>query len=247
MQLTPPLSPDSYLWKESSIGTSIWHRPALAGESMWIHKPKELREIFLCSSLTLNTPISRGAFSASVRHTWRLLRFKLPELGVSAACGTNGKPFMRYHTIDDEEAQEWVDRTHSCQGGTHEQDFEHLRKTLLAEKQRHVSDNAFLLARVILENGAELLKHTQIMIYVDHQITDGIGTRIIFGKFLALLASSLGTAPDATETDIAWENSRHNLSQPWICCMNEHQLISGPEYEAIAAVNRDVMLNQMVI
>lgn len=247
MDSTVPLNPESYSWQQSSLDASIWLRPALAGECMWTQRPRELRKIFLCGSLTLNTPISPRTFSACVRRAWKLLRFKTPELGVRTIRGTNEKFFIQYHTIDDREAQEWVDRTHSCQNGSQERDFEELRNTLLAEKQSQSSDNAFILSSAILEDGAEVLEHTQIMICIDHQIADGIGTRIVLGKFLQLLADSLGTAPDSTETGLNWEESRQNLSPPWICCMNDHQLISGPEYKATAAANRDVILNQMVI
>jgi hypothetical protein len=248
MKDTSSLDPKSYLWKQLSVDASVCQRPALAAESLWIQRPQELRGIFLCSSLTLNTPIPRRTFNASLEHAWRLLRFTIPELGLSTTCGTNGKSYMEYHTVNDEEAQDWVNRTHACQSGSYKQDFEDLRKGLLTAKHSHVSasDNAFLLSRAILEDGAELLKHTQIMICIDHQISDGIGTRIVFGRFLTLLASSLDT-PGSTKNGIHWEDSRHNLAQPWICCMNEHQLISGPEYEATASANRDVILNQMVI
>ncbi|KUJ22961.1 uncharacterized protein LY89DRAFT_727749 [Mollisia scopiformis] len=152
---------------------------------------------------------------------------------------------MQYHTPSDQKAQEWVDRTFCCEYGFYEQDFAVLQKTVMTAKQGHDSDNAFLLSHAVVEDGAELVKHSQIMMYVDHQVADGIGTRIIFGKFLTLLASELGSAPSTTKTKIKWEDSGQNLTQPWICCMNEHQTLSGPEYEATAARNREIILNQL--
>ncbi|KAE8453422.1 hypothetical protein EG329_010283 [Mollisiaceae sp. DMI_Dod_QoI] len=245
MNLTPPLKPESYLWKPISHEPLVWQRPALAGECMWIPRPKELRELFVCSSLTLNSPIPRETFNARVRQAWRLLRFKVPELGVSTTCGEDGKLYMQYHTPKNQEVEEWIDRTHYCQSGEYKRDFEIVRGTLLAIKQGRNSDNSLLLSRAIHEKGAELVKHSQIMICVDHQVADGIGARILFGKFLALLASSLGIGPVAAETEIKWEDSYHNLSQPWICFMNADQILSGSKYEETAANNREVLLNQM--
>ncbi len=214
---------------------------------MWIPRPKELRELFVCSSLTLNSPIPRETFNARVRQAWRLLRFKVPELGVSTTCGEDGKLYMQYHTPKNQEVEEWIDRTHYCQSGEYKRDFEIVRGTLLAIKQGRNSNNALLLSRAIHEKGAELVKHSQIMICVDHQVADGIGARILSGKFLALLASSLGIGPVAAKTEIKWEDSCHNLSQPWIRLMNADQILSGPKYEETAVKNRDVLLDQMVI
>lgn len=249
MESIPDLCPERYHWQQISVKPSIWQRPALAGECLWTQRPKELREIFVCSSLTLNVPIPRRTFNTRLRDAWRLLRFQVPELGLNAVCSASGKISLQYHDISDEEAQQWVNRTHSCQSGSHEQDFEHLRKTLHADMEKcgSVADNAFLLSSAISEHGLELVTHTQIMICIDHQISDGIGTRIIFGQFLALLASSLGSGLDTTETDIKWEDSHQNLSQPWITCMNEHQLVSGSLYKEAAVHNQDVILDRMVL
>lgn len=214
---------------------------------MWIPRPKELRKIFVCSTLTLNSPISHRTFNARVKAAWRLLRFKVPELGVGTACGKDGKLFMQYHTPRSQEAEKWVDQTHYFQSGSDEQDLKGLRKALLAAKQSHHSHDAFLLCRADAKDGAGVVRHSQIMICIDHQVADGIGARIIFGQFLTLLASMLETAVDTVDAAIRWNESRSNLSQPWIYCMDEHQVFSGPEYEATAATKRDILLNQMVI
>lgn len=156
---------------------------------------------------------------------------------------------MQYHTPSLQAAEEWISRTYSCSSTTSKQDFQELRQTLLAAKQGHDEDNAFLLSCAGLDedehgNKVELVKHAQIMMCVDHQVADGIGVYILLGKYLTLLASELGRRPGGAEMEMRWEESWKNLSPPWILRMNDEQVFSGKEYEEIAERNRDVILNK---
>ncbi|CZR51941.1 uncharacterized protein PAC_01818 [Phialocephala subalpina] len=251
MTSTPPLNLESYAWKQLSDKPSVWQRPALAGESMWIPRSKDLHELFICSTLTFKPPVLRRTFNESTKSAWTTLRFHVPELGLSTKSGRDGKSFMQYHAPSVQAANAWISRTSSFQSGSSKQDFDVLRKTVLDAKQDHDADNAFLLSRAILEdenkggNRAELVKHAQIMIYVDHQVADGIGARILLGKYLTLLSSDLGRDADDVERDIRWEDSWKNLSPPWITLMNSDQIISGLEYEDNAAENQNVILNKL--
>jgi len=114
----------------------------------------------------------------------------------------------------------------------------------------HASDNAFMLLRAEVSDESEELvtsvQTVQIIICLDHLITDGIGTRILFGKYLSLLALSLNKPSNATAKEHNWDDSHKNLSVPFICVMNHDQITSGPQYEKIAAWNRVVLLEKMV-
>jgi len=84
------------------------------------------------------------------------------------------------------------------------------------------------------------------MLNVDHQVTDGIGIRIILGRYLASLAAALDRQDDFTDERIDWRESWKNMSPAWVSIMNEEQLLSGPGYERIAEMNRDIIFNKLV-
>lgn len=86
--------------------------------------------------------------------------------------------------------------------------FESLRLRVLFKAEA----NAFLIFHPqISPDGNELANGAQVVVYADHLATDGIGVRILLGKYLALLAEILQGGV-RKETD--WTRGKENLSRP---------------------------------
>ena len=77
------------------------------------------------------------------------------------------------------------------------------------------------------------------------QITDGIGIRILLGRYLSLLSEAYRVNILAKK-EINWEDSAQNLSHPWISILNKEQVHSGPDYEGRAERNREIVFEKMV-
>jgi len=241
-----PLNLQDYAWEQSSQNPALWQRRALAGECVWLPRPKEYHEIFISASLVLESPTSLPILKAAASHSWQLLRFEVPELHVQIICRDDGRQYMKYQTPKDpDEVNQWVHRTFVFEQHSSLQ-FHELRDQVVSMKASHDSDKAFLLFRVGEEDRDEPVKNVQLMLPVDHQVADGIGIRILLGRYLTLLASSLGQPSNLTHKEINWSESSKNLSTPWISVMNEHQVTSGPEYERASEENREFLHEKMV-
>jgi hypothetical protein len=241
------IDPSSYDWEKLSDLRSGRQREALAGEWMWIPRPKEQHEIFVSGTLRLEESVTPYTLSLAARLAWRRLRFEVPELVISAGYGTDGKAYVRYVVPkDDDEVDRWVDRTARIEHRQAELGFEELYDRLLQMKGGLDSEQAFLFVHGGVGNGQfEDLKSVDFILNFDHQITDGIGARILTGHFLSLLASAL-SSPEALNDATNWEESVKNLSKPWIGMMNEEEVLSGPDYEKTLQSNRKFIFNKMV-
>lgn len=241
------LASSSYKWEKLLDLPPAWQRKALSGEWMWIPRPKEQHEIFIWGSFTLGESFISGTLSSAARLAWRHLRFEVPEIGVRANHGQDGKAYMRYiPPQSNEEVDQWVDRTMMLRFGHTQSSFEDLRVKTLQMKRDLDFEQAFSCLQCRVEPGRdEFVESADFMLNFDHQITDGIGARILTGRFLSLLASAL-SKPDAMSITIDWEKSANNLSLPWIGLMNKEQVLSGRDYEDISNSNRDFILNKMV-
>lgn len=243
-----PLEPTDYEWKQSRESPTLWQRRALANETMWLARPKDSRDLFLYASLALKSPILRSTLSFAAESAWQQLRYEVPELALNGACQRDGKAYMQYQTPQtQEDVSEWVERTSAFNLGEQCQDFEHLRENVL-KKRGHDADNMFLFthAQVGARNFV-LVSNVQLMIYVDHQVTDGVGARFLLGRYLLLLASSITTSSNPPEFQLNWEESHNNLSVPWICLMNDNQALSGTTYNENASWNQYILAEQMVM
>jgi hypothetical protein len=82
------------------------------------------------------------------------------------------------------------------------------------KKRGRESEQVFLLLH-FMEESEHLVERVAFILNADHQITDGIGIRILLGRFLALLAESL-SLPHVLEKQLDWYQSVNNLSPPYV-------------------------------
>ncbi|KAG4437997.1 hypothetical protein IFR05_006537 [Cadophora sp. M221] len=249
------LNPSLYGWQQSPQDLSLWQRRALSNECMWFPRPKDLHELFICTSIALNSPIPRPTLDPAAAQAWQILRFQVPELALTAhaACSKDdagaGDPavYMQYQTPQSQvEVDAWIDRTSHFEFGQGMQAFKDLRAKILLKKYKHDSDKTFLFLRAQNQNNSnDLVDNVQIMLYADHQVVDGTGIKILLGKYLSLLASALSKPAEKLQVGIKWHESYKNLSPPWIQHMNEDQVTSGPEYEELVAHIRDIILEKL--
>jgi hypothetical protein len=246
-QMLPPLNPNHYRWKQSK-NSSGWERPALAAETMWIHKPKEYQQLFLTASLTLLKPIKRLEFYEVARHSWIRLRYETPDIDVTAKMSGEGQPYMYAHVLRNlGEAGLWALKTLFFDKAEQEFGFVALKKKLLQDQidMRYSGPISMLLITII--DGDDMVKNVELILNVEHQITDGIGIRILLSKYLYILAKNAlrsDISQDPLMTD--WGENSKLLTTPWICSLNEDQIFSGPEYEEAVSWNQKFLQEKMV-
>src|SRR6266487_1746412 len=153
-----PLNPQDYAWEQSSQDPALWQRRALAGECMWLPRPKEYHEIFISATLVLESPTSLRILKAAAKHSWQLLRFEVPELDVQVTCGDDGRQYMKYQTPHDRGAiHQWISRTFAFEQETCSLGFQGLRDMALLMKAGLDLDKAFLLMHAELEEDHDAL------------------------------------------------------------------------------------------
>ena len=111
----------------------------------------------------------------------------------------------------------------------------------IIERKQGQTDNAFVFAKFWLNNFGLDMK---ITLYFDHLITDGIGARIMLGRYLSHLAFELTTTSPQPKLD--WQENHDRLSPPWISLLNYSQQLSGNEYNEGILRNRSILTNRMV-
>lgn len=256
----PSIHPSSYAWERYGSG---WQRKALAGEWMWKARSAVYREIFVFGSLTLEKVgcgIRSGELGDAVGRAWRRFRWEVPEVGIRAVW-EGEEVRMRYLPFGghgesevevEAEVDRWVGRTLDVEvgrwEGIEEGDSEVMRgriRRLKVQTDAQYEDQAFLCVYGDEDEYDGQVKHVKLLLNVDHQITDGIGARIMFGKFLTLLAVTLNQ-PEAFTGDLDWEESAKNLFSPWILMMNEKQVYSGPDHNRLMESNRQFIFEKMV-
>jgi hypothetical protein len=242
------LEPADYLWKQSRDSSTVWQRRALANEAMWLSRPKDSRELFLYASLVLKSSTLGSALSSAAKFAWKQLRYEVPELVLNSTCQRGWREFMQYKTPQTQEVSRWVERTSAFDFGQQCQDFEYLRTKILQKIRANDVDNVFLFLHAQVKDGNFVsVSSIQLMIYVDHQVTDGIGARILLGRYLLLLASSITNPADPPGCKFDWQESQNKLSSPWICLMDANQLLSGIKYNETTLRNQVILAERMVI
>ena len=193
-------------------------------------------------SVASSSPLILAAKAA-----WRLLRFEVPELVVLAGYWPDGEAYMQYQEpASEEEVREWVERTTHFDCGKQGLDFQLLLENIRRKKEGHDSDQVSLFFHPVVEGNDGLVRRIDFVLNADHQVTDGIGIRILLHHFLVFLAESLSRNP-ALEDSSNWKERVSNLTPPWISLVNENQLLSGPEYERVAEFNEDILFQKMVL
>lgn len=232
-----PLNPSTYNW--TSLLPGIYRRPALSTEALWSAKPKELHEIFATAKLRLVAARTPRVLKPAALRAWRLLRFEVPELGVRAVV-QDGEVFLEYKGIDEGEIQEWISRT--CfvnEEGEGVYDFEALRRDICSKKDD--DEQASVLLNFLTRDG--LVENISMVLNTDHQITDGIGTRILLGRFLDLFSWCIGLK---SEDVLTWEESDKNLSKPWIGMLDGKQKLEGKDFEEVVEKKRNYLYHEIV-
>jgi hypothetical protein len=232
--------------QQSRESPTLWQRRPLANEAMWLARPKDSRDLFVYASLNFKSPILRSRLSSAIESAWKQVRFDVPELELTTRTSVeDGNRYMQYQTpLNEEDVDKWVKRTSTFEFAVQCQGFGSLRKKTLEKKRRHDLDNIFLFSQAVVQaENFVLVYKLQLMIYVDHLITDGIGARILLGRYLSHLASSISTSFQFKPN---WLENHDRLSPPWICLMDSKQKLSGTEYEKNALWNQDIILNHMV-
>jgi hypothetical protein len=203
--------------------------------------------MFISGTLNLESPLPNSTLKSAAKNAWRNLRFEVPELVAGGHCDEDGKAFMEYQTPrGEDEVNKWVNRTASFDQVLDGLDFEGLREKILQMKRVFDSEAAPLLLYSELGSDEDSVSPLHVMLNVDHEVTDGIGSRILFGKYLSLLAKFLSISPGVGQDDIDWTESSQNLSPPWISIMNEEQITSRSEYEEHVQLNKIMLFEHMV-
>jgi hypothetical protein len=68
----------------------------LAGEHLWILRPKEVREMFLGGSLVLGEPADIVRLSSAAKVAWTELPCNHPEIVLTVKCDVGGKRLLEY-------------------------------------------------------------------------------------------------------------------------------------------------------
>jgi hypothetical protein len=215
---------------------------------MWFAKPKNSREIFVSASLALQSPLLPSTLVSASKSAWQQLRYEIPDLVLNGVHQRDGKAYLQYHTSEtQDDVSRWVERTTAFDFEEHRSDFEDLREKAVQKKRGRGADNVFLFSHAEIVGGGCLpVSSIQLILYVDHQVTDGIGARILLGRYLLLLASSIITSSNPPDCKFNWEEGYKQLSLPWICLMNENQALSGVKYEETVLLNQDILTKKMV-
>jgi hypothetical protein len=247
MNLLPLLDPTAYSWNQSKENPSLWQRRALGAESSWMLKPREYREIFIAATLMLSSPVSITMFDEAVELAWLHLKLEVLDIAVTTTIGDDGSSFIQYQSPRDEaEDQAWLKRTMFIEHETSALSFKELKDQIVTRKEVQDTNSAHIFVNSKPDDrNSTIVQDCQIMLNVDHQITDGIGTRILFGKFLSCLAKSISEPKREVRDVNRWTRNGRNLSVPWIEVMNEEQVVSGHDFEKITAENK-VNLSKLV-
>jgi hypothetical protein len=246
-QMFPPLNSDHYQWKQSK-NSSGWERPALAAETTWIHGPREYQQLFLTACLTLLRPVSRYKFYSAARHSWIRLRYETPDIDVTAKMTDEGQPYMYAHVLRNHaEAARWSRETLFLDNAQQEVGFGALKNKLSQDQAAVQCSSPISLLLITINDGDDVVRRVELILNVEHQITDGIGIRILLSKYLYILAKNALKSDMSQDTSrIDWGENSKLLTTPWICSLNEDQIFSGPEYEEAVSWNQKFMFEKMV-
>ena len=205
--------------------------------------------MFLSGTLIFHQRTSSEALTAAAESAWRQLRFKHPQL-VARAAYLAGEAYMFCEIPEKHrEVDAWVSQTISVGQSVQKLGFPALREKLLERKGGLDSEASFLLLNVIRDQGGcegeDAAMCVEFVFNVDHQVTDGIGIRILLSRYLSLLAGALSRSQSLLDREFEWRCSAENLSVPWVAVMNDKQEVSGVEYERLVKSNQSFMFQQL--
>lgn len=201
----------------------------------------------------MEEPIAIQTLHLVAEEAWRRLRFEFPELTATAKY-LQDEPYMICEIPKDDHAVDaWVFRTLFIEKGSHKLGHSAMRGKLTPKKVGLDSETSFLVIRGVTKDGINgddeqmSFKCIEFMLNVDHQVTDGIGVRLLLNLYLDLFRLSLSDKSEKQpKNELDWGASAENLATPWVAVMDEGQILSGEEYIKLVEANRDFMFNKLV-
>jgi hypothetical protein len=256
----------------------LYRRPALASEHLWYLKPQCVGQLFLDVSLTLKKSVSEQQLQVAARKTWENLRLQFPEIGTVKAVearttnetvkGKTGEKerWLECWVVPNDVAkgmneegltqeaetilESWQRRTMKVDSGSG-WCFEQLREHLICViRDENSLDAAWCYVRGTSSETErqEEITSVNVMLCLQHLITDGIGIRIVMGKFLKILASHLaGEVHHASDVKRIELNGRKEVIAPaCVLLMNEEQRTIGLKLEEGVRSNFKFLLEDVV-
>jgi len=148
------------------------------------------------------------------------------------------------------EGDEWVAGTLRLGSSSRALGSAALREKLRVRKVGMDAGSCFLLLNGVVndvEQEADGFGKVELMLNMDHQVTDGIGIRILLGRYLSMLTEELGKPQSLlVQEQLDWRNSAGNLSRPWVAVMNDAQEVCSTGYEKLVESNREFMFTKLV-
>jgi hypothetical protein len=229
------LDPSLYAWHPSPTQPSLSTRRALASEALWIHRPPSIRQLFLSGTLKFSsTPApTLHALQTAACRAWWSLRCENPVLAARARVDADGGAWLVCEealALDLQRRREWVARTVVTKAG---------KWIGWADLRREFVEGGGEFARLYL--GASGVGAMGFLFNVDHVVADGIGARILMGRWLQLLAAEVEDVVVRTG-----KGQTELLPPPWTDVMNEHQVTEGHEYESTVRRQREFLMSDCV-
>lgn len=235
----PDIDVSRYHWTESAEESGLWQRQPLSAEGIQIHRPKELRRLFVGGVLTLNRPAKAGHLEIAAKRAWCRLRFEHPEIASQPAIHPKTDKLMIEYRVPghEDDLRDWTERTIKVFFRDSELpgfvDALTEFRTRKEGSSREI-DAAHVDLYTLLSTSDEELSTVRFMMHMDHLFADATGHRLAVRSFLRLLATELSNSSKTwldLEQDINWANSPKNLATPWIYLMNDDQKIDGEEFD----------------
>lgn len=192
-------------------------------------------------SFTSQHALSLVQIHEALTRAWCLLRVESPEIACSSGCDESGNRYMRYQVPSSEDLQAWAKDTIILDTSRFMVSFLEARHRV--RQQKSVGYSAFLHVSPEISDENGLVHKIGIMFNMDHMYTDGIGIRILAGRFLEILGRVL-TSEEKVDLDV--ETQVQNLSVPYTSLMNENQKSEGKSYESAVARQKEFLLELVV-
>ena len=241
--LDSSLDPSRYRWVPRCGTVGTHRRRALASENLWIQKAADARQLFLGGSLSLSFSsvpyaLDNLCVHAAAKKAWWQLRCDHPTIAATWYCDDDGNCWIDCSASESAAAETWSDRTvifgHSCKYAS---SFSSLRERANEMRvERRIEDASILYLQALKDGLDSRVSKVEFLLNLDHTITDGIGIRILAGKFLRNLARELGRSHDQKysrhQVNFDWKYPEKvtDLPLPWTELMNGDQLTAGKSY-----------------
>ena len=182
------------------------------------------------------------------------MRCDSPTIAATWQCDDDGSCWLDCSAPDSAVAKEWLERTVIVNDSREStSDFSAIRDWMNEIKEeRRIKDPGLLCLYAFGNTSKPNTSKFRVLLNVDHIITDGIGIRILAGKFLAHLARELAYSSDhknpENNGEFDWNSSGSTQGppSPWTDLFNEDQLTSGKSYQDAVQRQWDFLMHDCV-